>query len=60
MYCTDSALFQKDLYATKLEAEETARKVGKEKRIKLYAYKCPHGSGWHLTRAEPGKKNNKR
>ncbi len=55
MYCTDSALFQKDLYATQLEAEGMARMIGKEKRIRLYAYKCPHGSGWHLTKGEVGK-----
>jgi hypothetical protein len=55
MYCTDSALFQKDLYATRHEAEATARKIGREKKIKLFPYKCPYSSGWHLTHAETGK-----
>jgi len=55
LYCTDSALFQKDLYATQHEAEAMARKIGREKKIKLFAYKCPHSSGWHLTKVEPAK-----
>ena len=55
MHCTDSALFQKDLYVTQHEAEATAWKIGKEKKIKLFPYKCPYSSGWHLTKAEVGK-----
>ncbi len=50
MFCTDSGLFQKDIYSTRQEAETKAVSVGRQNRIKLYAYKCPHGSGWHLTR----------
>jgi len=50
-HCTDSALFQKDLYTTKDEAQSTADWLRKEKKIQLYPYKCPHGSGWHLTKS---------
>lgn len=49
-YCTDSALFLKDIYATKIEAESTAAWLKKEKKVQLLPYKCPHGSGWHLTK----------
>jgi len=57
MFCTDSALFLKDIYSTRQEAEVVAARVGKENRIKLYPYKCPHTSGWHLTKAVPNKKS---
>jgi hypothetical protein len=40
MFCTDSALFLKDLYATREEALRTAEWLRKEKRIQLYPYKC--------------------
>ena len=56
-FCTDSALFQKDLYATRQEAEATARHLFMEKKIQLSAYKCPHSSGWHLTHGDRGKKS---
>ncbi|HZV69343.1 MAG TPA: hypothetical protein VFG10_07360 [Saprospiraceae bacterium] len=49
-HCTDSALFQKDIYATRDDAQSTAERIRKEKRIQLYPYKCPHGSGWHLSK----------
>jgi hypothetical protein len=52
--CTDSALFLKDIYATRDDAQSTADRIRKEKRIQLYPYKCPHGSGWHLSKS--GKK----
>ena len=50
MFCTDSALFLKDIYSTREEAQRTAEHLRREKRIQLYPYKCPHGSGWHLTK----------
>jgi hypothetical protein len=50
MFCTDSALFLKDIYATKEDALRTADHLWKEKKIKLLPYKCPHSSGWHLTK----------
>ena len=50
MFCTDSALFLKDIYATREEAQRTADHLRKEKRIQVYPYKCKHGSGWHLTK----------
>lgn len=48
--CTDSSLFQKDIYATRDEAINTADRIRKEKKIQLFPYKCPHGSGWHLSK----------
>lgn len=53
--CKDSALFFKDLYPTRTEAENTAVYIRQQKKIQLYPYKCPHGSGWHLTKAVPGR-----
>jgi len=56
MFCTDSALFQKDIYATRQDAEAKAKYLEKEKRIKLYPYKCPYSNGWHLSHLDAGKK----
>jgi len=50
MFCTDSGLFLKDIYATREEAQRTADHLKKEMRVTLTPYKCPHGSGWHLTK----------
>lgn len=55
-HCTDSSLFLKDLYATRMEAQSTADVIRKEKKVQLYPYKCPYSSGWHLTKAIPGKR----
>ena len=55
MLCTDSGLFLKDLYATKEEALSTAAWLKRERKVQLYPYKCPHTSGWHLTKSEPGR-----
>ena len=52
MFCTDSALFLKDIYSTREEAQKTADWMKKEKKVQLYPYKCPHGSGWHLTKGK--------
>jgi hypothetical protein len=55
-HCTDSALFLKDIYASKADAESTATWLKREKKIQLYAYKCPHSAGWHLTKKDPVRK----
>lgn len=57
MFCTDSGLFLKDIYSTREEAQRTADHLRRVKKIQLYPYKCPHGSGWHLTKKVPGKSN---
>ena len=49
-FCTDSSLFLKDIYATREEALTMIARLRKEAKIQLYPYKCPHGSGWHLTK----------
>ena len=49
MFCTDRALFLKDIYSTREEAQRTAEHLRKEKKVMLLPYKCPHGSGWHLS-----------
>ena len=54
--CKDSSLFQKDIYSTKEEAEKTIAWLRKEKKLQLYPYRCPHGSGWHLTKRKVGRK----
>ena len=54
MFCTDSGLFLKDIYSTRSEAENTAAWLKNDKKVQLYPYKCPHGSGWHLTKNVPG------
>src|SRR5687767_2456829 len=48
--CMDSSLFHKDIYSTREEAEKTALWLRKEKKVQVYPYRCPHGSGWHLTK----------
>lgn len=48
--CTDSGLFLKDLYPTRAEAQKTADWIRTQKKVQLYPYKCPHSSGWHLTK----------
>ena len=49
-FCTDRNLFLKDIYPTREEAQQVAAWLQKEKRVQLVPYKCPHGSGWHLTK----------
>ena len=57
MLCTDSALFLKDLYNSKTEAQSTADWLRREKKVQLYPYKCPYSNAWHLTKSEPGRKS---
>ena len=52
-HCMDSSLFHKDIYATKEDAQSTAAYLRKEKKVQLFPYRCPHGSGWHLTKKNP-------
>ncbi len=52
MFCTDSALFLKDIYASREEAMKTAEWLRREKKIQLFPYKCPHSHGWHLTKGK--------
>lgn len=51
MFCKDSGLFLKDVYSTREEASKIAAWLWKEKKVKVQPYKCPHGSGWHLTKS---------
>lgn len=55
-HCTDSALFLKDIYASKADAESTALWLKRQKKVQLYPYKCPHSTGWHLTKSVPGRR----
>jgi hypothetical protein len=41
----------KDIYKTILSAIDAARFIERERGIYLNPYKCPHGSGWHLTKS---------
>jgi len=45
---------EKTVYKTKQEAADMAQLIGKEQQLFLKVYKCPHGNGWHLTKADPG------
>ena len=58
--CKDSSLFQKDIYSTKEEAQSTAAYLRKEKKVQLFPYRCPHGSGWHLTKTDHSKRSAKK
>ena len=54
--CMDSSLFHKDIYPSKEDAMNTGTWLKKEKKVQLYPYRCPHGSGWHLTKTDPGRR----
>ena len=45
---------KKTVYQTQQEAADTAHQIEIEQRLFLRAYKCPHGNGWHLAKADPG------
>ena len=49
-HCTSSSGKPKKLYPTKEIAEKRARIIYEERRIRLTAYSCPVGQGWHLTK----------
>lgn len=48
--CMDGSLFHKDIYASREEAQNTAQWLKREKKLQVYPYRCPHGTGWHLTK----------
>ncbi len=50
-FCTDRSGNRKDLYLTKPDALRRAEISKKEKGVTLNVYKCPHQTGWHLTRS---------
>jgi len=49
LFCTGSDGSSKDIYVTAADAKRQADRVKKEKGIQLDVYRCPAGSGWHLT-----------
>jgi hypothetical protein len=40
----------KEIYDTIQSAIDSAKFLEKERGVYLHPYKCPHGSGWHLTK----------
>jgi hypothetical protein len=40
----------KEIYETIQSAIDSAKFLEKERGVYLHPYKCPHGSGWHLTK----------
>jgi hypothetical protein len=42
----------KDIYETIQSAIDAAKFIEKERGIYLNPYRCPHGSGWHLTKSD--------
>ena len=40
----------KELYETEAAAKTRAAISKSERKVSLIVYKCPHNSGWHLTR----------
>jgi len=51
--CLDGKGRSKEGYKTKKGATQRAGILLNEMRVKLQVYKCPHGNGWHLTKAQP-------
>lgn len=49
-YCIDSQGAPKQAYATKQGAVMRSNILLKERGIRLYAYECECGYGWHLTK----------
>jgi hypothetical protein len=41
----------KDIYETIQSAIDAAKFIEQERSVYLNPYKCPHGSGWHLTKS---------
>ena len=42
----------KELYTLQKDAKARAKILNKEQQVKLYIYKCPYNSGWHLTKSK--------
>ena len=53
-FCKGQDGLEKTVYQTKKEADDIVHKIKKEQQLFLKAYKCPHGNGWHLAKADPG------
>jgi hypothetical protein len=51
-YCSGRNGEAKDVYVTQEVAEDMARHIESEHRIRLKVYPCPHSDGWHLTRID--------
>jgi hypothetical protein len=41
----------KDIYETLQSARDAARSIEQKRGVFLNPYKCPRGSGWHLTKS---------
>ncbi len=48
--CRDGHGRIKDLYDSELSAREQIGQLAKEEELQLRTYRCPYGSGWHLTK----------
>lgn len=48
--CTSCDGIHKNIYRTRNEADTKADKIFEKEKIALRSYKCPNGSGWHLTK----------
>lgn len=48
--CRDGQGQIKELYDSEVSAREQIGHLAKEKRSQLRVYRCPYGSGWHLTK----------
>lgn len=46
---------EKYSYETKVAAQTAAKGIWDDDRIKMNAYRCPEGNGFHLTTARKGK-----
>jgi hypothetical protein len=49
-FCAGKDGRKKDIYGTVQSAIDAAKFIEKERGVYLSPYKCPHGSGWHLTK----------
>ncbi len=48
--CRDSHGQLKDLYDSEASAQAEADTLSGHNQLKLNVYRCPYGSGWHLTK----------
>lgn len=49
LFCTGSDGSQKTVYPTAEAARRQAQRIERERGIRCRVYRCPSGSGWHLT-----------
>jgi hypothetical protein len=52
---SDSCYCDKYSYDTRSEAQTAAKGIWDDDRIKMNAYRCPEGNGFHLSTARKGK-----